>query len=89
MRRVAITGGGTINSLGSDVPSTLEAMREGRCGIGPLEIRDAERLSVQIGGQVKNYDENSHFNRQQIALGQELHLLGHAIGTAQIAAISD
>jgi len=68
MRRVAITGGGTINSLGSDVPSTLEAMREGRCGIGPLEIRDAERLSVQIGGQVKNYDENSHFNRQQIAL---------------------
>ncbi len=67
-RRVVITGAGTINSLGHDVPSTLAAMREGRCGIGPLEIRDIDRLSIQIGGQVKGYDEQAHFNRQQIAL---------------------
>jgi nodulation protein E len=50
------------------VPSTLEAMREGRCGIGPLELRDVERLSVRIGGQVKGYDPEALFNRQQIAL---------------------
>ena len=32
----------------SDVPSKpLEAMREGRCGIGELDIRDVDRLSVQ------------------------------------------
>ncbi len=68
MRRVVITGAGTINPLGSDVPKTLEAMREGRCGIGPLDIRDVDRLSIQIGGQVRDYDEHSHFNRQQIAL---------------------
>jgi len=68
MNRVVITGAGTINALGNDVPSALAAMREGRCGIGPLEIRDIERLSIQIGGQVKGYDEQAHFNRQQIAL---------------------
>jgi len=68
MKRVAITGAGTINPLGYDVPGTLEAMREGRCGIGPLNVRDVERLSVRIGGQVKDYDEHAHFNRQQIAL---------------------
>ncbi len=68
MRRVAITGAGTINPLGGDVPSTLEAMREGRCGIGPLDIQDAERLQIQIGGQVPDYDEHAHFNRQQISL---------------------
>ena len=68
MNRVVITGAGTINALGHDVPSTMEAMREGRCGIGPLSIRDVERLSVNIGGQVQNYDEHSHFNRQQISL---------------------
>jgi hypothetical protein len=27
------------------------------------------------------------FQRQQIALGQELHVLGHAVGTAEVAAI--
>lgn len=68
MRRVVITGAGTINPLGADVPQTLEAMREGRCGIGPLDIRDADRLQIQIGGQIRDYDENAHFNRQQIAL---------------------
>ena len=68
MQRVVITGAGTINPLGHTVPQTLEAMREGRCGIGPLDIRDIDRLAVQIGGQVRGYEEAEHFNRQQIAL---------------------
>ncbi|WP_333684259.1 beta-ketoacyl-[acyl-carrier-protein] synthase family protein [Pontibaca methylaminivorans] len=68
MNRVVITGAGTINALGHDVPQTLEAMREGRCGIGPLELRDVERLSIRIGGQVHGFEPETHFNRQQIAL---------------------
>lgn len=68
MNRVVITGAGTINPLGNSVDATLEAMREGRCGIGPLDIDDVDRLAIQIGGQVKAYDETAHFNRQQIAL---------------------
>ena len=68
MRRVAITGAGTINALGRNVPETLAALREGRCGIGPLEVRDIDRLAVQIGAQVKGYDEAAHFNRQQVSL---------------------
>ncbi|SMX31016.1 beta-ketoacyl-[acyl-carrier-protein] synthase family protein [Octadecabacter ascidiaceicola] len=68
MRRVVITGSGTINPLGNDVPTTLAAMREGRCGIGSLDIRDVDRLAVKIGGQVRDYDEQTHFNRQQISL---------------------
>ena len=68
MRRVVITGAGTINPLGHDVPSTLEAMREGRCAIGPLDIRNVERLSVRIGAQISGYRPEDRFNRQQIAL---------------------
>ena len=68
MKRVVITGAGTINPLGHDVPSTLEAMREGRCAIGPLQIRDVERLSVRVGAQVTDYRPEDRFNRQQIAL---------------------
>lgn len=68
MKRVAITGAGTINALGHDVPSTLEAFREGRCGIGPLDLRDVERLGVRIGAQVQDWHPDAHFNRQQIAL---------------------
>ncbi|WP_420863691.1 beta-ketoacyl-[acyl-carrier-protein] synthase family protein [Algirhabdus cladophorae] len=68
MKRVVITGAGTINALGSSVAQTQKAMAEGVCGIGPLDIRDVDRLSVQIGAQVKDYSETAHFNRQQIAL---------------------
>ncbi len=68
MKRVVITGAGTINALGHDVATTLAAMRDGRCGIGPLDIRDVDRLAVKIGGQVTGYDEHAHFNRQQISL---------------------
>jgi nodulation protein E len=68
MKRVVITGAGTVNALGHDVPSTCEAFREGRCGITELDFRDVERLAIRIGGQVHGWDPEAHFNRQQIAL---------------------
>ncbi|MDA5094779.1 beta-ketoacyl-[acyl-carrier-protein] synthase family protein [Aliiroseovarius sp. KMU-50] len=68
MRRVVITGQGSINALGRNVAETLEAMREGRCGISNLEFQDVERLSIRIGGQIKGYDPEAHFNRQKISL---------------------
>ncbi|RLK10629.1 beta-ketoacyl-[acyl-carrier-protein] synthase family protein [Ruegeria conchae] len=68
MRRVVITGAGTINSLGHSVPDTLEAMREGRCGISDLEFRDVDRLSIKIGGQVRGFEAEGRFNRQQMTL---------------------
>ena len=68
MNRVVITGAGTINALGGSVSETLQAMREGQLGIGPLQMRDLERLTVKIGGQIKDFDPEAHFDRQKLAL---------------------
>jgi nodulation protein E len=68
MNRVVITGSGTINALGNDVPQTLVSMREGRCGIGPLKFRDVDRLSVKIGAQVKGYNETDYFDHKELTL---------------------
>ncbi|MBO9400915.1 beta-ketoacyl-[acyl-carrier-protein] synthase family protein [Shimia sp. R9_3] len=68
MKRVVITGAGTINALGHDVPQTLAAMREGHCGIGELDMRDVDRLGVQIGAQVQGFEPEVIFNRQQLSL---------------------
>jgi nodulation protein E len=68
VKRVVITGAGTINALGHNVPQTLEAMREGRCGIGPLDFRDVDRLSIKIGGQIRDFHADTEFNRQQMSL---------------------
>jgi nodulation protein E len=56
-RRVVITGAGTINPLAQDVAGTYAAMAAGACAIGPLAIRDVDRLSVKIGAQVQAWDE--------------------------------
>ncbi len=68
MNRVVITGQGTINALGTNVADTLDAFANARCGISNLEFRDVDRLQIKIGGQVKDYDPEAQFNRQQIAL---------------------
>jgi nodulation protein E len=68
MNRVVITGSGTINALGQSVSETLQAMAEGRCGIGDLEFRDVERLAIRIGGQVRGFEPETRFNRQQLSL---------------------
>ncbi len=68
MNRVVITGAGTINSLGHSVPDTLNAMREGRCGIAELDFRDVDRLAIKIGGQVRGFEAEGRFNRQQMTL---------------------
>lgn len=68
MNRVVITGQGTINALGRNVPETLAAMSNGVCGIGPLEFGNIDRLNVKIGGQIKAYAAQDHFNRSEIAL---------------------
>ena len=68
MKRVVITGAGTINALGHSVADTMTAMAQGRCGIGPLAFRDVERLSIQIGGQVRGFEAEGRYNRQQMSL---------------------
>jgi len=68
MKRVVITGAGTVNALGHSVADTMAAMREGVCGIAPLAFRDVERLQIQIGGQVRGFEAEGRYNRQQMSL---------------------
>lgn len=68
MRRVVITGAGTVNALAHDVAGSFAAMAEGRCGIGSLDVVDVERLQIRVGAQVQGWDAAARFDRQQLAL---------------------
>lgn len=67
-RRVVITGAGTVNALGPDVPTTLAALREGRGAIGGLDLPDLDRLSIRIGAQVRGWDATTRFALRDLAL---------------------
>ncbi|MCF8512297.1 MAG: beta-ketoacyl-[acyl-carrier-protein] synthase family protein [Rhodobacteraceae bacterium] len=68
MRRVVITGAGTVNPLGHDLATTMAAMAAGQSAIRPLHIADLERLSVKIGAQVKDWQPEIHFGRAKLVL---------------------
>lgn len=66
MRRVAITGAGTVNPLAPDVPGTYAALREGRVAIGPLDVEGLDWLTQKIGAQVRGFDPAAHLGRREI-----------------------
>ena len=56
MRRVVITGMGTVNPLANSVDETWDAVKKGKCGIGPITHFDTSELKVKLAGEVKNLD---------------------------------
>ena len=64
MRRVVVTGLGTINPCGNNVEDTWSAVSNGRSGIGVITAFDASDWPVQIAGEVKNWDANTALDRR-------------------------
>lgn len=56
MRRVVITGLGTINPLANDVEKTWEAVKQGKCGIAPITHFDTTDFKVKLAAEVKDFD---------------------------------
>lgn len=68
MRRVVVTGMGTVNALAHDVPGFQAALRAGRSGIGPLGFRDSDRLAIRIGAEVRDWEPLAHLLAARLPL---------------------
>jgi nodulation protein E len=75
MRRVVITGAGTVNALGHDVVSTFASLRAGRSAIGPLAMPDLERLSVHIGAAISGWSPPGSLDERILAISDRATLL--------------
>jgi 3-oxoacyl-[acyl-carrier-protein] synthase II len=60
-KRVVITGMGTINPLGNDVPTFWSALVAGRSGVAPITAYDASDQAVRIAAEVKGFDPEAAF----------------------------
>lgn len=56
MRRVVITGVGTVSPCGVDVPSTWKSISEGRSGIARIQAFDPSEFASQIAGECSDFD---------------------------------
>jgi 3-oxoacyl-[acyl-carrier-protein] synthase II len=55
-RRVVITGLGTVNPLGLNVPDYWRGLLAGRSGIAPIAHFDTAEFRVKFGGEVRNFN---------------------------------
>jgi nodulation protein E len=62
MRRVVITGMGTISALGRNSAEFADSLRQGRSGIGPIESADMSQLRFQNGAEVRGYSHQPYFD---------------------------
>lgn len=60
MRRVVITGLGTVNPLGNDVETSFSRMLEGRSGVGLITSFDSSNHACHISASVK-WNVEEHF----------------------------
>jgi 3-oxoacyl-[acyl-carrier-protein] synthase II len=55
MRRVVVTGLGTVNPIGNAVQEYWQALLAGKSGIAPLTQLDTAAFKTKFGGEVKNF----------------------------------
>ncbi|TGX86970.1 beta-ketoacyl-ACP synthase II [Muribaculum intestinale] len=65
LKRVVVTGLGTLNPLGNDVDTTWKNAVDGMSGAGPITHFDASKFKTQFACEVKDFNTNDHFDRKK------------------------
>ena len=55
-KRVVITGLGVISSIGNDVPTFWDNLKNGVCGIKEIEAFPTDNLPVKIAGKIRDFN---------------------------------
>ena len=65
LKRVVVTGLGTLNPLGNDVETTWNNAINGVSGAGPITHFDASLFKTQFACEVKNFNPADYFDRKE------------------------
>ncbi len=86
LKRVVITGLGTVSPLGNDVETTWENAKKGVSGAGPITHFDASLFKTRFACEVKGFNPADHFDRK---LARQLDLYAMYAMVAADEAIAD
>ena len=87
MRRVVITGVGTVSPCGADVATTWKNISEGRSGIARIESFDATEFASQIAGECSDFEPLKYMPKRRLREAARFIQLAIA-ATAQAIEIS-
>lgn len=66
LRRVVVTGIGTINPLGHNIEDYFKNLEAGVSGAAPITNFDASNFKVRFACEVKDYDWSQYFDRKEV-----------------------
>lgn len=66
LRRVVVTGIGTINPLGNNIEEYFRNLEAGVSGAATITNFDASNFKVRFACEVKNYDWSQYFDRKEV-----------------------
>jgi len=66
LRRVVVTGLGTINPIGNNIAEYWENLKNGVSGSDKITHFDASKFKTQFACEVKNFDPMAHFDRKEV-----------------------
>ncbi|MEI7829021.1 MAG: beta-ketoacyl-ACP synthase II [Prolixibacteraceae bacterium] len=66
LKRVVVTGLGTINPLGKNVEEFWEGLSNGVSGAGPITRFDASKFRTTFACEIKNFNPNEYLNRKEV-----------------------
>lgn len=66
LRRVVVTGIGTINPIGNNIEEFFHNLEAGVSGAAPITNFDATNFKVRFACEVKNYDWSRYFDRKEV-----------------------
>ena len=84
LRRVVVTGLGTVNPCGNDVESSWEAIVSARSGTGLLTHFDATGLPSQVAAEVEGFDAVEYFGKRHVRRLGKFMQFGLAAGDEAI-----
>ena len=66
LKRVVVTGIGTINPLGNNINEYFTNLKNGVSGACDITRFDASRFKTRFACEVKGYNSNDHFDRKEV-----------------------
>jgi 3-oxoacyl-[acyl-carrier-protein] synthase II len=66
LRRVVVTGVGLVSPVGIGTDETWQAIREGRNGIAPITLFEADEFACRIAGEVKHFDPLDYVDKKDV-----------------------
>lgn len=66
LKRVVVTGLGSLTPIGNDLATTWHAMLDGVSGAGPITRFDSTNFKCKIACEVKDYDPSNYFERKEV-----------------------